>query len=98
MILCIKSYIIAYVKTQKNIRFVIHYVKPAAQLLFKIRYSTTRYCVPVNENHTRAVSLKDGKLCGHSSVYYPHSSNWGWGLQFNIRWWTRYVKWVSYPS
>ena len=30
-------YIIAYVKTQK-IRFIIHYVKPTAQLLFKIRF------------------------------------------------------------
>ena len=34
MIWCIKTYIIAYVKTQK-IRFIIHYVKPTAQLLFK---------------------------------------------------------------
>ena len=38
MIWCIKTYIIAYVKTQKKIRFIIHYVKPAAQLLFKIRF------------------------------------------------------------
>ena len=38
MIWCIKTYIIAYVKTQKNIRFIIHYVKPTAQLLFKIRF------------------------------------------------------------
>ena len=38
MIWCIKSYIIAYVKTQKKIRFIIHYVKPTAQLLFKIRF------------------------------------------------------------
>ena len=30
------TYIIAYVKTQK-IRFIIHYVKPTAQLLFRIR-------------------------------------------------------------
>ena len=37
MILCIKTYIIAYVKTQK-IRFIIHYVKSTAQLLFKIRF------------------------------------------------------------
>ena len=36
MIWCIKTYIIAYVKTQK-IRFIIHYVKPTAQLLFKIQ-------------------------------------------------------------
>ena len=35
MIWYIKTYIIAYVKTQK-IRFIIHYVKPTAQLLFKI--------------------------------------------------------------
>ena len=34
MIWCIKTYIIAYVKTKK-IRFIIHYVKPTAQLLFK---------------------------------------------------------------
>ena len=34
---CIKTYIIAYVKTQK-IRFIIHYIKPTAQLLFKIRF------------------------------------------------------------
>ena len=32
MIWCIKTYIIAYVK--KKIRFIIHYVKPTAQLLF----------------------------------------------------------------
>ena len=38
MIWCIKTYIIAYVKTQKKIRFIIHYVKPTAQLLFKIRF------------------------------------------------------------
>ena len=37
MIWCIKTYIIAYVKTQK-IRYIIHYVKPTAQLLFKIRF------------------------------------------------------------
>ena len=35
MIWCIKTYIIAYVKTQK-IRFIIHYVKP--KLLFKIKF------------------------------------------------------------
>ena len=33
MIWCIKTYIIACVKTQK-IRYIIHYVKPTAQLLF----------------------------------------------------------------
>ena len=38
MICCIKTYKIAYVKTQKK-RFIIHYVKPTAQLLFKIRFS-----------------------------------------------------------
>ena len=37
MIWCIKTYIIAFVKTQK-MRFIIHYVKPTAQLLFKIRF------------------------------------------------------------
>ena len=37
MIRCIKTYIIAYVKTLK-IRYIIHYVKPTAQLLFKIRF------------------------------------------------------------
>ena len=34
---CIKTYVIAYVKTQK-ISYIIHYVKPTAQLLFKIRF------------------------------------------------------------
>ena len=37
MIWCIKTYIIAYVKTQK-IRYIIHYVKPTAKLLFEIRF------------------------------------------------------------
>ena len=37
MIWCIKTYIIAYVKTQK-IGFSINYVKSTAQLLFKIRF------------------------------------------------------------
>ena len=37
MIWCIKTYIIAYVKTQK-IGFNIHYVKPTAQLLFRIGF------------------------------------------------------------
>ena len=37
MIWCIKTYIIAYVKTQ-IIRFIIHYVKPTTQLLFNIRF------------------------------------------------------------
>ena len=37
MIWCIKTYIIANVKTQK-VRYIIHYVKPTAQLLFKIRF------------------------------------------------------------
>ena len=41
MIWCIKTYIIAYVKTQK-IRFITHYVKPTAQLLFKIRFPKGR--------------------------------------------------------
>ena len=35
MIWCIKTYIIAYVKTQ-TIRFIIHYVKPTAQLFSKL--------------------------------------------------------------
>ena len=35
MIWCIKTYIIAYVKTQKKIRFIIHYVKSTAQLFLK---------------------------------------------------------------
>ena len=38
MIWCIKTYTIAYVKTQK-IGFIIHYVKSTAQLLFKIRFT-----------------------------------------------------------
>ena len=33
MIWCIKTYIIAYVKTHK--RYIIHYVKPIAQLFLK---------------------------------------------------------------
>ena len=33
----LETYVIAFVKTQK-IRFIIHYVKPTAQLLFKIRF------------------------------------------------------------
>ena len=37
MIWFIKTYIIAYVKTQK-IRYIIRYVKPTAHLLFKIRF------------------------------------------------------------
>ena len=37
MIWCIKTYIIAYVKTKK-IRYTIHYVKPTAQLVFKNRF------------------------------------------------------------
>ena len=39
MIWCINTYIIAYVKThKKKERFIIQYVKPTAQLLFKIRF------------------------------------------------------------
>ena len=38
MIWCITTYIIAYVKTQKKIKLFIHYVKPTAQLLFRIRF------------------------------------------------------------
>ena len=38
MIWCIKTYIIAYVKTHKKIRNIIHYVKPTAHPLFKIRF------------------------------------------------------------
>ena len=38
MIWCIKTCIIAYVKTQKKTRFIIHYVKPTTQLLFEIRF------------------------------------------------------------
>ena len=37
MIWCIKTYMIAYVKAQKII-YISHYVKPTAQLLFKIRF------------------------------------------------------------
>ena len=37
MIWYIKTYIIAYVKTQK-IRYIIHYVKPTAQLLLKFDF------------------------------------------------------------
>ena len=38
MIWCIKTYIVAYVKTPKKLRFIIHFVKPTAQLLFRIRF------------------------------------------------------------
>ena len=38
MIWCIKTYIIAYVKIQKKWRYTIQYVKPTAQLVFKIRF------------------------------------------------------------
>ena len=38
MIWCIKTYIIAYVKTKQKKRFIIHSVKPTAQLLFRIRF------------------------------------------------------------
>ena len=38
MIWCIKTYIIAYAKTQKKLRYIIRHVKPTAQLLFKIRF------------------------------------------------------------
>ena len=61
MIWGIKTYIIAYVKTQKKIRFIIHYVKPTAQLLFKIRFSkggpTCRRQV-VNPRHQTTISCK----------------------------------------
>ena len=53
MIWCIKTYIIAYVKTQK-IRYTIHYVKTTAQLLFKIRFpkgGTTCRRQVVNPRH-----------------------------------------------
>ena len=35
MIWCIKTYIIAYVKTQKKIRFIIHYVKRCLKFDFQ---------------------------------------------------------------
>ena len=63
MIWCIKTYIIAYVKTQK-IRFIIHYVKPTAQLLFKIRFPkdgpTCRRQV-VNPRHQTLQRQSDAK-------------------------------------
>ena len=37
MIWCIKTYIIAYVKTHKKIRFIIHCVKSTAQLFFFLK-------------------------------------------------------------
>ena len=36
MIWCITTYIIAYMSKHKKIRYIIHYVKPTFQLLFKI--------------------------------------------------------------
>ena len=38
IIWCIKTYIVAYVKIQKQWRFIIHYAKPTAQRLFKSRF------------------------------------------------------------
>ena len=38
MIWCIKTYTIAYVKIQKKWRYTIQYVKPTAQLLFKVNF------------------------------------------------------------
>ena len=38
MIWCIKSYIIAYVKIQQKWKYTIQYVKPTAQLVFKIDF------------------------------------------------------------
>ena len=49
MIWCIKTYIIAYVKTHEK-RFIIHYVKPTAQLLFPQGGPTCRRQV-VNPRH-----------------------------------------------
>ena len=64
MIWCIKTYIIAYVKTQK-IRYTIHYVKPTAQLLFKIRF-------PKVDQHA------GGKwLLGIDKQFVSHSILWG---------------------
>ena len=37
-IICIKKYMIAYVKIQNKWRYTIHYVKPKAQLLYKNRF------------------------------------------------------------
>ena len=34
MIWCIETYIIAYVKTHKKIRYIIHYVKPTAMKVY----------------------------------------------------------------
>ena len=38
MIWCNKTYIIAYAKIQKKLRYTIQYVKPTAQLVFKINF------------------------------------------------------------
>ena len=38
MIWCIKTFIVAYVKIQKQWRYTIQYVKPTAQLVFKIDF------------------------------------------------------------
>ena len=42
MIWCIKTYIIAYVKTKK-MRFIIHYVKSTAQLFLKKKSISKRW-------------------------------------------------------
>ena len=42
MIWCIKTYIVAYVKTQK-IRFIIYYVKSTAQLFFFLNSISKRW-------------------------------------------------------
>ena len=72
MIWCINTYIIAYVKTQK-IRYIIHYVKPTAQLLFKIRFPegwptyrrqvvNPRHQTPQWQSVARTISFKDNQF------------------------------------
>ena len=68
MIWCIKTYIIAYVKTQK-IRLIIHYVKPTAQLLFKIRFPKG---VPTSQTTFVSIST-DGRNIHQSN---PCNNDW----------------------
>ena len=72
MIWCIKTYKIAYVKTQK-IRCIIHYVKPTAQLLFKIRFSKGGPMLIVYEIMVKMNNLID-TMCTSLVRGYMHTS------------------------
>ena len=96
MIRCIKTYIIAYVKTQK-IRFIIHYVKSTAQLFFFFKFDFQK--VGMLGTITQLLTVLQEDPWSHSNKWRYF---WCWACRYELHAWAMHwpcktqVPWANY--